>query len=204
MFLKREQDDLSSLRQPHGCGTTCDDLFKQFHLSFSDLNFGCLPWHSDTPATAVNLVNPRRVSPALPPNQDRFKTPPLVKVVDTAKESGVTFGPEVNATSLASLARQGTPTYTMYKVAQLDELNDQASELAMQNARTRAARLAQLAGGKLGVVRSVQEINITSYRYGLPGVQTLTRGSSAVYRKITLNVSLTVQFELVFSAQPSQ
>ena len=28
---------------------TCNDLFKDLELTFSDLDFGCLAWHHDAP-----------------------------------------------------------------------------------------------------------------------------------------------------------
>lgn len=121
----------------------------------------------------------------------------MVKIIDAAKEAGITFGTAPTNISMVAYARTGMPALTAYKLAESDTLREQATEQAMKQARARAERLAKLAGGRAGKVRTVIETQNRSYTYGPMGAQ-LQGESSAVRQKITVQVSITVQFELLW------
>lgn len=122
----------------------------------------------------------------------------LVKIVDAAQEAGVKFGPELTALTISSVMRQGPPTYTTYQPADVEALKERATEEAMKKARARAEKLAALAGGKVGQVRTITEGRLPTVSYTIPGAKTVAENSSPSHQQIEVRVSLTVQYELTW------
>lgn len=97
----------------------------------------------------------------------RDKTPEEVmemvgKLLDVAQDSGSTLGPSQEEMAMAW--RYGyAPTGAMVRfvVRDLAALREEAYELAVGDARSRAERLARLNGVKLGPVLSVQELEVS-------------------------------------------
>jgi uncharacterized protein YggE len=84
------------------------------------------------------------------------------KLLDVAQDSGSTLGPSQEEMAMAW--RYGyAPTGAMVRfvVRDLAALREEAYELAVSDARSRAERLARLNGVKLGPVLSVQELEVS-------------------------------------------
>lgn len=86
----------------------------------------------------------------------------LGKLLDVAQDAGASLGPSQEEMSMAW--RYGyAPAATMVRfvVRDLAALREEAYELAVADARSRAQRLARLNGVKLGQVLSVQEVEVS-------------------------------------------
>ena len=84
------------------------------------------------------------------------------KLLDVAQDSGSSLGPSQEEMSMAW--RYGYPPaagMVRFVVRDLTALREEAYELAVADARSRAERLARLNGVKLGSVLSVQEIEVS-------------------------------------------
>ena len=84
------------------------------------------------------------------------------KLLDVAQDSGSTLGPSQEEMAMAW--RYGyAPSGAMVRfvVRDLAALREEAYELAVGDARSRAERLARLSGVKLGPVLSVQELEVS-------------------------------------------
>lgn len=145
---------------------------------------------------------------------DKLKDEDLVntvlKVVDAARDGGLVIGAgtATNYYQMQRMMQSGQASgLAMFKIPDSTGLRAQAYQKAMEEARAKAQRLAELAGGKLGRVvavqegpLSVQQMSQMSAMYGYAGVQQqnpLDRElSSNVFGDITLGVSLSVQFAL--------
>lgn len=92
----------------------------------------------------------------------------LTKVIDTAKEAGVVFGPPPNAGRL-SINRDEFQSFATFSIDDPQTAREQAESQAIQDARTRAERLAKIANCRLGDVRSVREV-ARSTDYSTPGL----------------------------------
>lgn len=84
----------------------------------------------------------------------------LGKILDTAKDSGASASPSAQSTMMAMMlggrgnSSQSLVTFVLNDAA---EVREQAYQKAFEQARSRARRLATLAGAELGAVLSVQE-----------------------------------------------
>ena len=84
------------------------------------------------------------------------------KLLDTAKDSGATIGPTSAEMNMAwRYGQQANSTLVRFIVRDLNKLREEAYENAVQDARTRAQRLAKLNGIKLGDVLGVQEVQVS-------------------------------------------
>jgi uncharacterized protein YggE len=81
------------------------------------------------------------------------------RVLDTAKDAGATIGPASDASALLArmYGQQMSAAIATFVLDDAGELREKAYRNAMEQARTRAERLAALAHVKLGPVLSVQE-----------------------------------------------
>jgi uncharacterized protein YggE len=133
----------------------------------------------------------------------------LLKVLDTAKDNGLVVGPGLpqNYYQMQIAMQQGRgQSMITFKLPDPKDLRDAAFKDAMDNARSRAQRLAELSGVKLGNIISVREGNVTpntnvnvSYDpWGNP-IRGQAEGSdltSQMFSEIPLKVALTVQFAI--------
>lgn len=85
----------------------------------------------------------------------------LTKVIDSAKEAGVVFGP-LPGSNRISISRDDYQGFATFMIDELQAAREQAESQAIQDARTRAERLAKLAGCRLGEIRSLREVARTS------------------------------------------
>lgn len=84
------------------------------------------------------------------------------KLLDTAKDSGATIGPTQAEMNMAwRYGQQPNSTLVRFIVRDLNKLREEAYENAVEDARTRARRLAKLNGIKLGDVLGVQEVQVS-------------------------------------------
>jgi uncharacterized protein YggE len=84
----------------------------------------------------------------------------VLKVIDTAKDAGLQVGsPPGNYIQMQIRAQTGQngDTIVVFKIPDRSELEGQAYEKAVADARAKAERIAKLSGVKLGPVTSVQD-----------------------------------------------
>jgi len=149
--------------------------------------------------------------------QDRYKDEELMdmvlKVLDTGRDAGLLIGrtPPRNYYEMQMYYNNGGATQgnlVSFKLAETDALREQAYKMAMDDARKKAERLANLAGVKLGRILSVKDAVAVGNNgsggeqmammamYGVampPEQQELT---SSVFKEISVKVNLAVQFEI--------
>jgi uncharacterized protein YggE len=131
----------------------------------------------------------------------------ILKVVDTARDSGLVIGagnPQ-NYYQMQMMMQTGQGSgLATFKIPDPSALRAEAYKKAMDDARAKAQRLAELAGAKLGRIVSVQEGSAPPQQmaqmiyYGIMQQQSPADPelSSGVFGEIPLNVTLTVQFAL--------
>lgn len=133
----------------------------------------------------------------------------LLKVLDTAKDNGLVIGPGLpqNYYQMQMAMQNGQgQSMIMFKLPDPKDLRDAAYKDAMDNAKLRAQRLADLSGVKLGRILSIREgvvggqnVNISYDPYGnqFRAPTETTDLTSQMFTEIPMKVALTVQFEIV-------
>jgi uncharacterized protein YggE len=136
----------------------------------------------------------------------------VLKVIDTARDAGLVLSDAPSnyiQMQLRAQSGQSGDTIVVFKIPDRTELETQAYEKAVANARARAERIAKLSGVKLGRVSSVQDQGILpegnstqsliAAVYGsalsAPAPETKEVESSAL-TEIPVTVRLTVKFEI--------
>lgn len=133
----------------------------------------------------------------------------VLKVVDTAREAGLQVGDTPSNYIQAQLQAQTGPsadTIAIFKVPNRSELEAQAYEKAVADARAKAERIAKLSGVKLGRVLLVQDQataqegnqSLLSAVYGAaisatPGTKEV---ESPAMAEVPVTVRITVKFEI--------
>lgn len=132
----------------------------------------------------------------------------LGKLLDVAQDSGTSLGPSPQEMRMAwRYGYPPSPTMVRFVVRDLTALREEAYELAVADARSRAERLARLNGVKLGSVLSVQEIEISgddlgTYQPYYPrynaqgGSQDGRQIASESFAEIPFRVKLLVRFAI--------
>jgi uncharacterized protein YggE len=133
----------------------------------------------------------------------------VLKVLDAARDGGLVVGSgsPSNFYQMQIMMQSGqTPGLVAFKLPDAAPLRAQAYQKAMDDARAKAQRLAELSGGKLGRVVAVQEgpagapqqNQMMAMMYGMMQQQAQPDGElvSNMFGDITLGVSLSVQFAL--------
>lgn len=134
-------------------------------------------------------------------------TETLVKALDAMKDAGLVMGEvPTNYYEIQMMMRSGKSGSVQFKLTEPAPLRDKAYAQAMEEARAKAQRLAQLAGGKLGAVMAVSESpaaaapteNSSNLALAMMGV---ARGNdapltSSAFDAIPVSVTLVVQFAL--------
>jgi uncharacterized protein YggE len=135
----------------------------------------------------------------------------VLKILDVAKDSGFQIGPAParNYYEMQIRAQQGDGSATVsFKLPDTSALRDRAYKAAIDDAKAKAQRLAELSGAKLGRIISVHDEGVGSsdsenasmvrYVYGMragkEGEERSIAGSNS--GDLTLGASLTVQFEI--------
>jgi uncharacterized protein YggE len=148
---------------------------------------------------------------------DRYKDEELMdtvlKVLDTGRDAGLVIGrtPPRNYYEMQMYYNSGGAAQgnlVSFKLTETDGLREQAYKQAMEDAKKKAERLANLAGVKLGRILSVKDAVAVGGNnnsggqmammamYGIamqPEQQELTSG---VFKEISVKVNLAVQFEI--------
>lgn len=138
----------------------------------------------------------------------------ILKVVDTGRDAGLVIGPPP-ATNYYQMQMQAQSGVSMisFKLPNTAALREQAYKLAVEDARSKAQKLADLAGLKLGKILSVSEgggaantgndrtAQMMMMMYGWYGAAAAmgkdeNELSNSVFGDVALNVRLTVQFEI--------
>jgi len=132
----------------------------------------------------------------------------VMKVIDTGRDAGLQIGPPTpqNYYQYQMAMQQGQGmNIAMFKVGDPAAQRDEAYKQAMDDAKKRAQRLADLAGVKLGRILSVtdggqapnQNAQYQAY-YGMPQPpQDSNDLTSTMLGDIPLRVNVTVQYEIV-------
>ncbi len=130
----------------------------------------------------------------------------LLKVLDVAKDSGFVFSqPYTNDYyEMQARAMEGDIVVT-FKMPDSSALRDKAYKAAIDDAKARAEKIAELSGANLGRILSVQEagtgennmINAYVVYMNRRTGNTEDALSGVTSGELTMRVSLTVQFELV-------
>lgn len=127
----------------------------------------------------------------------------IVKIVDAGKDAGVLIGPKKNVNPYVYNANTSSSLAT-FKLANVDDLQAQAYEKAIADARRQAGRLAELAGVKLGRVKSIREgavpkNNQQQVVYAYPGMVNQPeedKYASPDLKEITVSIVLQVDFAI--------
>jgi uncharacterized protein YggE len=128
----------------------------------------------------------------------------LVRIVDAGKDAGVAIGPVQEYNPYVYNSRSGQPAaIAKFKLADIKDLRQKAYEVAIQDAREQAERLAKLSGVKLGRVTSVREgtsqnqsnVNVMYY-YGMPTSDDTDKYTTSKLEDITVSIVLQVEFAI--------
>ncbi len=133
----------------------------------------------------------------------------VMKVIDTGRDAGLQIGPATpsNYYQLQMMQQSGQGQGMLqFKIGDSTAQREQAYKEAMEDAKKKAARLADLAGVKLGRIVSVQDGGPAKgdnpamaqwmAMYGGGGQTDPSDLTSTLLADITLKVTLTVQFEI--------
>ena len=137
----------------------------------------------------------------------------VLKVLDTGRDAGLVIGraPPRNYYEMQMYynsggAQQGS--LVSFKLVETDGLREQAYKLAMDDAKKKAERLANLAGVKLGRIISVKDAVAVGgsnnsgpqmammAMYGVAAPPEQQELTSSVFKEISVKVNLAVQFEI--------
>jgi uncharacterized protein YggE len=143
------------------------------------------------------------------PEEELMET--IGKLLDTAKDAGATVGmSQAGAIMARMFGQQMSSSMATFVLEDVAPLREQAYQKAMEDARSRAVRLAALADVKLGHVLSVQEVatvatddsttpqRIMMAMYGLrdTAAKEDTRVTADKFSEIPVRVSLQVRFAI--------
>jgi uncharacterized protein YggE len=153
------------------------DGLKLDHLTAEEINLSVKPATSKEQAQMIMRGGPQTSSApaqvevgssirvrvgqiaAMQPN-DLMKM--IGKLLDAAKDSGATMGPSDEEVSMAyRYGRTASTTLVRFVISDADKMKEAAYKLAVEDAKSRAQRLASLQGLTLGPVLSVQEVSVS-------------------------------------------
>lgn len=133
----------------------------------------------------------------------------VLKVVDTARQAGLQVGDTPSNVIQAQIqAQAGTNSeaIAVFKVPERSELEAQASEKAVADARAKAERLAKLAGVKLGHVSLIQDrataqegnqsLLAAVYGSAIAAAPETKEVESPAMAEVTVTERITVRFEI--------
>lgn len=136
----------------------------------------------------------------------------ILKVIDTGKDSGLVIGPPpaTNYYQMQIQSQSGS-SLMAFKFPNASSLREKAYKTAVEDARQKASKLAELSGLKLGRIlavteggnqssaandRTAQLVMMMSGSYGGATVADENELSNPLFSEVSLNVRLTVQFEI--------
>jgi len=121
----------------------------------------------------------------------------LLRVVDVARDNGLQIGPPPPVMGMPVQMHEiaATPKGTViYKLADPSGLRERAYKLAVEDARARAGKLAEMSGVKLGRIMSIRDLEMSGPVQG----RGIDSGAEAtMLGEIPVHVRLSVQFEIV-------
>jgi uncharacterized protein YggE len=129
-----------------------------------------------------------------------------LKIIDTSRDAGLSIGPGAMTIYQMQMATQNGQSLSMisFKIPDPSSLREEAYKLAIDDAKQKAEKLAELSGVKLGHILAVQDQdagkndpNMYNYWYQMAQAnkdQTDQSLSSNVFGDIALSVHLVVQF----------
>jgi uncharacterized protein YggE len=132
----------------------------------------------------------------------------VLRIIDAGRDAGLAIGPGSMTIYQMQIAAQSGQSMSMisFRIPDPSSLREQAYKLAIDDAKAKAGRLADLSGVKLGHIVSVQDedtskndANIYNYYYQMAQAskdQNDQSLSSNVFGDIPLSVHLVVQFEI--------
>jgi uncharacterized protein YggE len=134
----------------------------------------------------------------------------LIRIIDVTKDAGLAIGPGPQGMIAIQLTGAKPASLATFKLSDTDSLRPKAYQAAIQQARAKAGRLAQLAGVQLGDVISIQEPEpalksdnssgggLSAY-FALLGMASNKEPdyTSTEFQTIPVTVTLNVQFDIV-------
>ena len=126
----------------------------------------------------------------------------LMKIIDNGRDAGLGIGPQINQQNYYQYQQQAAVPMLNFKIVEPRSLRDEAYKQAIDDAKSKAQKLADLAGVKLGKIinihdQAVQPQNVYNPYYGYQQVQSdPSELSNQLLADIPMKVSLTVKFEI--------
>lgn len=123
----------------------------------------------------------------------------VLKIIDTGRDAGLAIGPGVQNTNYYPQPPQ--PPLVAFKVPDPQAIRAEAYKAAMEDAKAKATKLAELAGAKIGSVQAVNDVSNVSqqvmyYGYVQPTSNTLDELSGGVFGPIPCIAKLSVTFAI--------
>lgn len=115
----------------------------------------------------------------------------IVKIIDAGNEAGLTFGK--TKSEMEIIRSDSASDYVLFRLVNTADAQARARELAMQEARSNAEKLAGLAGATLGRVVSLDEMNISTY---VPSSMRAEPNTTTTRDTIEVSASIRVRFEI--------
>jgi uncharacterized protein YggE len=138
------------------------------------------------------------------------------RLMDTAKDSGVALGPSQDEQQMAwRYGRMPSNTAARFVLENFDEMREEAYSKAVADARSRAERLARLAGVKIVGIDSIQELSgpgdtaaqinpgYESVAFNPVPARLAPRIVSDTFGKISLKARLQVRFRIAPAEGPA-
>ena len=140
-------------------------------------------------------------------NVDKLETGVLMdtmmKVIDTGRDAGLQVGPALPSNYYQYQQYSQAASMLQFKIVDAKLQREEAYKQAMSDAKSRAQRLADLAGVKLGAIISIHDAPATPQQqaynpYGVPMPHSDSDAdlTNQLLGDIPLKVTLTVQFEI--------
>ena len=126
----------------------------------------------------------------------------LMKVIDNGRDAGLGIGPQISPNNYYQYQQMAAVPMLQFKIVETKVQRDEAYKLAIEDAKSKAQKLADLSGVKLGKITSIQDSavppqNVYNPYYGYQQVQSdPTELTNQLLADIPLKVMLTVQFEI--------
>jgi uncharacterized protein len=115
----------------------------------------------------------------------------IMRLIDMARDNGLQLGQSVPMTTGMISSTVPTPTgpLIIYRIPDPSPLREQANQAAIEDARKKATRLAEMSGVKIGRIIAIREQDVAAgAEQGL---------MSSVLGELSMNVNLAVQFEIL-------
>lgn len=184
--------------------------------STMDANTQMMIMRGQAVQSQTQKVQVRENSRIILKNTDKLETDALLdtvlKILDTAKDAGFTVGPPTPSSYYELQVSGGQPSSIVtFRLPELSSVREKAYQSAVEDARAKAQKIADLAGVKLGRILAVTEGEKTDTASPTTSLSMLVRVmngggvksepvqkgiAGATSGELTMRVNLTVLFEI--------